>query len=389
MSQHFVYIDGKDRGCIGNSLTIADLYDFLSADEVAQASAPLASILAEGGVRGTKSLLRDLEHLRTSHRAQLRERESVRSTISQLIRAIRKDGPSSQSLLEIFDEDSAFEAYPEEGDWDEPDDDFEDDERNRDVFTMFSFGYWGWGNATEKLVKVVDAVEKARGFKPPIFVDVRLRRAGRAEGFVGDAFADVVGKRRYAWMPQLGNQNINSKNGPRIKIADPSAAKELLELAEEMAQQNRRVIFFCACDYPKWEGAVYCHRATIAKFLLRCARAKRRSLRIDEWPGGERREFELRVPPEVLRKAKQGSIPLGENPDLAKIGRVRIGSLVTVLSSAGTVYRVVDRPVWRGGQWILPLAKETAQPNSASAKSYLRLARSCQRTRDLTEAVNK
>jgi hypothetical protein len=387
MSAHFVYIDGKDRGCIGNTLTIAELYDFLSTDEVAQKSVPLLSLLADGGMRGTTSLLRDLEQLRTTQRAQLRERASVRSTIAYLIRAIRKVGPSSNSLLEIFDEDSAFEAYPEEGDWDEPDDDFEDDERNRGVFTMFSFGYWGWGNATEKLVQIVDAVEKARGFKPPVFVDVRLRRSGRAEGFVGDAFAEVVGERRYVWLPKLGNQNINSKKGTRIRIADPSAATELLELAEEKAQQNRRVIFFCACDYPRWEGAVHCHRATIAKLLLRRAKAKRRSLRIDEWPGGERRELELRVPPEVLRKAKQGSIPLGDAPDLARVGRVRIGSLVTLLSSAGTVNRVVDRPIWRNGQWVLPVPKWFAQPKDGSFVKYECIARRYQKSTDFSQTV--
>jgi hypothetical protein len=37
--------------------------------------------------------------------------------------------------------------------------------------TIFTWGYYGWGNATPQLVEAVDAVETSRGFEPPIFVD--------------------------------------------------------------------------------------------------------------------------------------------------------------------------------------------------------------------------
>ena len=49
--------------------------------------------------------------------------------------------------------------------------------------TLFSFGYWGWGNAVPQLVEAIDAVEKSRGYAPPIFADVRISRAVRAAGF--------------------------------------------------------------------------------------------------------------------------------------------------------------------------------------------------------------
>jgi hypothetical protein len=39
----------------------------------------------------------------------------------------------------------------------------------------------------------VDAVETSRGFEPPIFVDIRIRRTVRAKGFVGSAFAKLLG----------------------------------------------------------------------------------------------------------------------------------------------------------------------------------------------------
>ena len=113
-----------------------------------------------------------------------------------------------------------------------------------------------------------------------------------------------------------------------------------------------------------------------------------RALRVEEWPGGDRRELELRVPPDMLRKARQGSIPLGDTPDLAKIGRVRIGSLVTVLSSAGTLFRVADRPVWRGGQWVLPVPHWFEQPKDGSIGKYERIARRYQKSTDLSQAVD-
>ena len=73
------------------------------------------------------------------------------------------------------------------------------------ALTIFSWGYWGWGNATKELVRSFDLAEEMRGFKPPIFVDCRIRRQGRAKGFVGDAFRDLVGLSRYCWMDDLGH----------------------------------------------------------------------------------------------------------------------------------------------------------------------------------------
>jgi hypothetical protein len=34
--------------------------------------------------------------------------------------------------------------------------------------TMFSWGYYGWGNATAQFVQAADAAEAARGFAPPM-----------------------------------------------------------------------------------------------------------------------------------------------------------------------------------------------------------------------------
>jgi hypothetical protein len=50
------------------------------------------------------------------------------------------------------------------------------------MITLFSSRVLGMGNATEQLVQVVDEAEAKDGRQPPTFVDIRLRRQGRAKG---------------------------------------------------------------------------------------------------------------------------------------------------------------------------------------------------------------
>jgi len=102
--------------------------------------------------------------------------------------------------------------------------------------TLFTWGYYGWGNHTPNLVEAVDAVETSRGFQPPIFVDIRIRRSVRAAGFTGPAFERLLGQDRHRWMKSLGNKFIETKTGPNIQIADPTAADEPLDLAIESAR---------------------------------------------------------------------------------------------------------------------------------------------------------
>ncbi|MEX0716184.1 MAG: hypothetical protein WD066_06350 [Planctomycetaceae bacterium] len=153
--------------------------------------------------------------------------------------------------------------------------------------TAFSFGYFGWGNATPQLVRAADAVERERGFRPPIFVDCRFKRSVRAAGFVGNAFGDLLGPNRHRWMKGLGNEQIGSRTGPRIRIHEPAAADDLLDLIFEANDDGRRVIFFCSCEWPKQEGKIHCHRTTVGTLLLRSARKRDVRLEVVEWPGGK------------------------------------------------------------------------------------------------------
>ena len=154
--------------------------------------------------------------------------------------------------------------------------------------TAFTWGYWGWGTHAADFVRNVDAVERARGWRPPLFVDIRIRRSGRAPNFQQNAFEKIVGQRRYRWMKALGNRSIITKRG-RMEIADPNAANDLLEHVLQAHNQKRRVLIFCACEYPGTVHSPSCHRATVAGLLLKAAHRKGVRLRVAEWPGGEPR----------------------------------------------------------------------------------------------------
>src|SRR5438045_3133035 len=66
--------------------------------------------------------------------------------------------------------------------------------------TAFTWGYWGWGSHTKEFVRMVDAIERDRGWQPPLFVDIRFSRSVRAVGFRQDLFERVTGQHRYKWM---------------------------------------------------------------------------------------------------------------------------------------------------------------------------------------------
>jgi hypothetical protein len=225
------------------------------------------------------------------------------------------------------------------------------------MLTLFTWGYWGWGGSTRsthKLLHAVDVAEKKRGFKPPIFVDIRLRRSVRAKGFSGDAFARVVGAARYQWMPLLGNRSIATGES-RIQIDCPSHARELLQLAIECHHQKRRVIFFCAC--PDLNNKI-CHRKNVAHLVLREAARKDRRIQIVEWPGGGPTHTTLDVTPEILKKVDSGrkSVPLRKPVDLKEFAGLPWGSVVTLQAGKQTL-PIISGPAKYHGNWCLQVVR--------------------------------
>ena len=216
---------------------------------------------------------------------------------------------------------------------------------------MFSFGYEGWGSETKLLVKGVDAVEEARGYLPPVFIDTRIRREVRAIGFRGNAFGNLLGEGRYLWEPRLGNDSILT-GASEVSIHDPGAADEYIGLAAELLREKGRVIFFCHCPIP-----VECHRSIVAELLLDAASRRGIDLKIAEWPGGEPGSISTNVSRELLGQIRRGrrSIPIARVTDLAKIAGLPWGSAVHVTGPGGSVWVTSGPARVSGGKWQLPV----------------------------------
>ena len=230
--------------------------------------------------------------------------------------------------------------------------------RSSTITTIFTFGYDGWGSATPKLVQAVDAIERDRGFEPPMFVDTRLHRAVRAEGFRERNFENLLHDSRHLHLPKLGNLGIASKVGPAIQIADPWAANDLLNVALKSSNQNRRVIFFCSCKWPYGNVAGRCHRSEIARLLLRVSTDRNVPIEVVEWPGGSPVEIELH-----FGTLRDKSILLGKRLPSAELLGLPWGSLVLLGET-----RVVSGPAqFRSGAWQLPVLSSFSKAEKTKA----------------------
>lgn len=242
--------------------------------------------------------------------------------------------------------------------------------------TIFSWGYWGWGNATERLLEATEVAEQARGFQAPIFVDTRLRRQGRAKGFVGNAFRDLLGGSRYRWIEDLGNLAI-ATGSVGVQIKNPAAGAELLELAMHVSDEQRQVIFYCACEFPSLDGKLACHRREIADLLLLNARTTGQTISVVEWPGGEPDEARLQVDRKLFSAVMRGrkSIPFSSSR-LNQFAGLPWGSVVTLECEGGsTTGNVSVGPAKfaasRNGDgfWYLPVIRS---PEASASRESLR-----------------
>lgn len=215
---------------------------------------------------------------------------------------------------------------------------------------MFTWGYYGWGSETKKLVQAVDAAEAERGFAPPVFVDIRISRKVRAVGFRENAFGKLLGSERYLWMRDLGNDAI--LDGGKMRIHDRAAAGRLLDLALEANRRRTRVIFFCSCAQ-----LAGCHRKAVADLLLKEAGRRGVAVVLDEWPGGAPRVHEVKVTTDRFRQLFRGraSIPFARVAKLAEIAGLPIGSAVRVTAPGEACYFTTGPAIVQGGKWALPV----------------------------------
>lgn len=244
--------------------------------------------------------------------------------------------------------------------------------------TVFTWGYWGWGNATEQFVRLADAAEAARGFAAPIFIDVRISRSVRAKGFNGNTFGQLVGVGRYRHLPGLGNLAVLGMSGPRIQINDPAQAFDLLHLARRLAGVDRRVLFFCSCEFPRLEeDETCCHRVAVARLVLDAAKELHLPLEIVEWPGREPQLLDLHLSPAEAGKLLRGgkSVPLGQALPSASFGSLPWGSIVRVHSTIGEFGVAVGPARYGRGGWYLPVPWETADKDASIASLQAKASR--------------
>jgi hypothetical protein len=215
--------------------------------------------------------------------------------------------------------------------------------------TAFSWGYWGWGNTVPPFLAAAAAAEAARGFEPPAFADVRLRRSVRAPGFSGTAFEKAVGQDRYRWFGGLGNARIATHEGG-VQIARPRDAQLLLDYILDQWKLRRRVLFFCACatDQPQ-----LCHRHTVAGFLLRAARRRGIDLSVVEWPGGEPVCREVRLDATQWKRAGGRTVPLGTTLPKDGLATLPWGSTVVIRSAAASDAMLTGPAIFKR-EWKLP-----------------------------------
>lgn len=215
---------------------------------------------------------------------------------------------------------------------------------------MFTWGYWGWGSETRRLVQAFDALEAERGYAPPVFVDIRISRKVRAVGFRENAFGKLLGSERYAWMSDLGNDAILA--GGKMRIHDPAAAGTLLDRAVAAQRRKTRVVFFCSCGAPAG-----CHRKAVAGLLLKEAGRRGIALTVDEWPGGIPRVHEVKVTTERFAQLFRGraSIPFARVTKLAEIAGLPWGSVVKVTAPEELAFYTTGPASLQSGKWALPV----------------------------------
>lgn len=239
---------------------------------------------------------------------------------------------------------------------------------------VFTWGYYGWGKYTEQLVQAFDAVEAARGWGPPVFVDVRASRSVRAEGFRDKAFERKFGPDRYRWFQKLGNSAIVQQG---FGLIDPARAVDLLTLAEQLLEQRRRLIYFCACQSP----TAACHRHWVTPELLGFAEKQARELTVVEWPGyeSERAQLEtVEVKPSHLNGLgeQRKNLPLGEElPSIAHLGRPWYTPVQVVATGRQPTLVLTGPANYGSGGWQLPvLTPPMSRAQAPKAQRFFREA---------------
>ena len=248
--------------------------------------------------------------------------------------------------------------------------------------TLFPIGYWNWGSNASYLLHMVDDFEAQAGFNPPMWVDIRHKRNVRAPGFRGNAFGELVGPDRYVWMQELGNSAIDTDEPGAIKLNNPDAVSKLLTLAVDKANENRRLLFFCACHFPYF-APIDCHRAFVAELLICEARRTKVPLEVVEWPGGDPEHFQAEIDEPLFRAIAKGRNFLPHDSLKPAVPTVLpYCSIIELYTSAGDQSLLVLTGPARFYKktWVLPvLALWSTEDPGVSVERVLAVARDYQK----------
>jgi len=189
-------------------------------------------------------------------------------------------------------------------------------------------------------------------------------------------------------MKSLGNKFIQTRTGPNIQIADPSAADELLDVALDAARHGQRLLFFCSCQWPRCDGEVSCHRTTVAELVLGVAKKRGVQVEIGEWPCGEPRQIDLDVTPQVFTAVRKGrmTVPLGKQPDLAELAGLPWCSIATLQANGERLHRVVGPAISQTTGWALPVLYFFFDP-AAGLSEYEKVSKELRKAWGLTPAA--
>jgi len=157
-------------------------------------------------------------------------------------------------------------------------------ERRDDHYTIF-VGILGLGQFDRSTRRGIRQGGEITRIPPGTFRRLPLAQTRPRQGFRRRFVSRPLRGTRYRHLQDLGNLKI-ATGGKGVQIKNPAAVSELLELALQAADVSRRVIFYCACEFPSLDGALACHRRTIADLVLAHAKKRGRSVSVVEWPVG-------------------------------------------------------------------------------------------------------
>jgi hypothetical protein len=187
-------------------------------------------------------------------------------------------------------------------------------------------------------------------------------------------------------MKTLGNRSVITKER-KMKIAEPSAAHDLLKHILQAYDQKRRVLFFCACEYPGTVHSPNCHRAAVAGLLLKAAHRKGVRLTIAEWPGGEPRIDKLRISPQEVKKVLRGAsrvrLPKLSLKDKRTFAQLPWCSRLKLFSDESSI-AIVSGPAKIGHDWFLPILGPEISKETDTLASLQKTASRIRRSRGYT-----